>query len=207
MPILKVQKTNKHSRWGLWYISETENELKKIVDADIDSSIIHTQKKLEWLAGRALLKELVFQSGFEYKGTTKDEFGKPHLLEHALFISLSHSYPYVAAQIDSNQPVGIDLEQPKPKLLNIAHRVLSPEELAHAGMDITKHCVYWCAKEAMYKLYGKRGLHFSSDLLVDNFTLANSGNLKGTIIAQGNIQHTELSYIVQPDYILVYTLT
>jgi 4'-phosphopantetheinyl transferase len=207
MPILKVQKTNKHSRWGLWYITETENELKKIVDADIDPSIIHTQKKLEWLAGRALLKELVFQSGFEYKGTTKDEFGKPHLLENALFISLSHSYPYVAAQIDKNQPVGIDLEQPKPKLLNIAHRVLSPEELAHAGKDIAKHCVYWCAKEAMYKLYGKRGLHFSSDLLVDNFTLANSGNLKGTIIAEGNIQYPELSYIVQPDYILVFTLT
>jgi 4'-phosphopantetheinyl transferase len=207
MPIIKVQKINKQSYWGLWFISESQDELQNLVEDEIDSSIINPNKKKEWLAGRALLKELVNQSGGEYKGTTKDEYGKPFLINHTQQISLSHSYPYVAALIDESKPVGIDLEQPKSKLLNIASRVLSEKELIDAGNDVVKHCVYWCAKEAMYKLYGKRGLHFSSELLVNGFTLENAGNLQGTILAGNKQLSVGLTYLIQPDYVVVLTQT
>jgi len=207
MPLLKIQKTDKQSGWALWFITEQESELTEASGEQVDSSIVSYTKRLEWLAGRALIKSLVEQCGLEFRGIDKDEFGKPFLKEYSHPISLSHSYPYVAAQIDPAIEVGIDLEQPKSKLLNVAHRVLSVTELEDAGSDVTKHCIYWCAKEAMYKSYGKRGLHFANHLLVAPFELTRSGDLKGKIIADGNSRELGLVYSVQPEYVLVYTKT
>ena len=56
---------------------------------------------MEWLAGRALLKHLSKIFGVEYRGTVKNQFGKPFLAGHPHHISLSHSFPMVAAQIDA----------------------------------------------------------------------------------------------------------
>lgn len=207
MSLLKIQKTEKQSGWALWFITEQESELTEASGEQVDSSIVSYTKRLEWLAGRALLKSLVEQCGLEFNGITKDEFGKPFLKGYSNPISLSHSYPYVAAQIDTKVEVGIDLEQPKSKLLNIANRVLSATEFKDAGNDVIKHCIYWCAKEAMYKSYGKRGLHFADHLLISPFELKRSGDLAGRIIANGTQRELELAYSVQPDYVLVHTKT
>lgn len=207
MPLLKIQKTDKQSGWALWFITEQESELTEASGEQVDSTIVSYTKRLEWLAGRALLKSLVEQCGLEFHGIVKDEFGKPFLRGYTHPISLSHSYPYVAAQIDSKIEVGIDLEQPKSKLLNIANRVLSATEFQDAGNDVIKHCIYWCAKEAMYKSYGKRGLHFADHLLISPFELKRSGDLEGRIIANGAQRELELAYSVQPDYVLVHTKT
>ena len=207
MPLLKIQKTDKQSGWALWFITEQEPQLIIASGEKVDDSIVSNIKRLEWLAGRALIKALVEQCGLEFHGIDKDEFGKPFLKEYSHPISLSHSYPYVAAQIDTKIEVGIDLEQPKSKLLNIAHRVLSPTELEDAGTDVIKHCIYWCAKEAMYKAYGRRGLHFADQLLVAPFELMRGGDLAGKIIVNGSNRELELTYSVQPDYVLVHTKT
>ncbi len=205
MPLLKIQKNSEQSGWALWFITETEQELSEISGESIDSTIVSYTKRLEWLAGRALIKSLVEQCGLDFYGLEKDEYGKPFLKEHTHPISLSHSFPYVAAQIDQTTEVGIDLEQPKPKLLKIAHRVLSSQELEDAGTDITKHCVYWCAKEALYKSYGKRGLHFANHLIVAPFVLRRGGELQGKILADGYSRELGLIYSIQPEYVLVHT--
>jgi 4'-phosphopantetheinyl transferase len=205
MPLLKIQKNSEQSGWALWFITETEQELSEISGESIDNTIVSYTKRLEWLAGRALIKSLVEQCGLDFYGLEKDEYGKPFLKEHTHPISLSHSFPYVAAQIDQRTEVGIDLEQPKPKLLNIAPRVLSSQELEDAGTDITKHCVYWCAKEALYKSYGKRGLHFANHLIVAPFVLRRGGELQGKIVVDGYSRELGLIYSIQPEYVLVHT--
>jgi len=207
MPLIKMQTTGHQSAWALWFISETEQEFFSTIEERPESTIINTTKRLEWLAGRMLLQQLAEQFGLEYQGTTKNEFGKPFLKNLPHHISLSHSFPYVAAQIDSHFEIGIDLEQPKSKLLNIAHRVLSPTELIDAGTDIVKHCVYWCAKETMYKAYGKRGLHFSDQLQVLPFELLPAGDLYGKINANDSSRDLSMTYLIQPDYVLVLTKT
>ncbi len=207
MPLLKIENTGKESGWAIWSIEETEQELAFIVSEQCPEEIISLQKRLEWLAGRALIKKLVEHNGLPYSGIHKDEFGKPFLRELSHYISLSHSYPHVAAQLDLNQSVGIDLEQPKEKLLAIAHRVLSPIELGDAAKDLNKHCIYWCAKEAMYKIYGKRGLHFSNQLNVAPFEMSLAGLLKGTITVKGQKQSVDLIYRIELDFVLVYTKT
>ena len=207
MPQVKIQKQGKESGWALWFISESEQELAEVSGADCPGEIINHQKRLEWLAGRALMKTLVEFNGLSYLGIRKDEYGKPFLNELPHQISLSHSYPYVAGQIDLLQAVGVDVEQPKEKLLKIAHRIMSPEELEDAGTNIIKHCVYWCAKETLYKIHGKRGLHFSDQLNLEPFPLDKSGTLKGIIRENDSRRHVNLAYSVQPDYVIVYTQT
>lgn len=207
MPLVKLQKTGKQSGWAIWFITEKKDELAQLSPEPCPEDIVSPQKQLEWLAGRVLIKTLVEQSGMPYHGLYKDEFGKPYLKDHPNPISLSHSFPYVAAQLDASVSVGIDLEQPKDKLLNIAHRIMAEGERIDAGQDVVKHCVYWCAKEAMYKIYGKRGLIFSNHLNVVPFVLQKSGELKGRIEDNGRSVDVALKYTVQPEYVLVYTKT
>lgn len=205
MPQVKIQKQGKESGWALWFITESEEELASVSGSDCPEEIINHQKRLEWLAGRALMKTLVEFNGLAYLGIHKDEYGKPFLNELPHQISLSHSFPYVACQINPSHAVGVDVEQPKEKLLTIAHRIMSVEELKDAGINIIKHCIYWCAKETLYKIHGKRGLHFSSQLNLEPFELANFGTLKGIIRENSTATAINLAYSVQADYVLVYT--
>ena len=204
MPLTQIQKTGRESAWALWLINESEEELSFAALESAPEEIISPQKRLEYLAGRALIKELATQFDLEYAGLRKDEFGKPYLKNWPHEISLSHSYPYVAAQIHAQKAVGIDVEQPKDKLLRIASRVLSAEEEQDASTNVTKHCVYWCAKEALYKIYGKRGLHFNHQLNIQPFELRSNGTLKGKITHE-IIQSIDLGYVVGKDFVLVFT--
>ena len=205
MPLVKMNKMGRESAWALWFIAESEQELAFEAMESYPEDIISPQKRLEWLSVRVLIKTLTELSGLDYVGLRKDEFGKPYLKEHEHQISLSHSFPYVAAQIHPAKAVGIDVEQPKEKLLKVAHRVLSSGEIKDAGENIVKHCVYWCAKEAMYKIYGKRGLHFESQLNLDPFRLQSFGELRGYINADNLTNEISLGYTVQFDYVMVYT--
>lgn len=208
MPVSKIEWTNEQSGWALWQITESEEALATQLAPEVcPQDIVSKLKRLEWMAGRILIRTLVKSAGLTYKGLYKDEFGKPFLTNHLHSISLSHSYPHVAAQIDHLQSVGIDVEQPKEKLLKIAHRVLSKTEEADAGNNIQKNCVYWCAKEALYKIYGKRGLSFSEHLNVYPFDLKRSGSLIGKISTGNNEQLINLEYSVEDDFVLVYTKT
>ena len=208
MPHLKTVWSAKESGWALWKITETEDELARLASPEIcPKEIISGNKKLEWLAGRALMKRLIESIGQSFNGIKKDEFGKPYLINLSHQVSISHSYPYVAIQIDSHKDVGIDLEQPKKKLLKIAHRVLDPVELEDAGTNEVKHCVYWCAKEALYKIYGKRGLSFSENLKISPFELETEGRLKAEVRISETSIHATLKYQVSDDFVLVFTDT
>jgi phosphopantetheinyl transferase len=169
----------------------------------VPDNITNPLKRLEFLAGRVLIKELVQVFGLEFHGLVKDSFGKPFLKKHGFQISLSHSYPYVAAVIHHSLSVGIDLEQPKEKLLRIAPRVLHREELLDAGQDIIKHCIYWCAKEALVKIHGKKDLVFSENLLIDPFSKEKEGQLVGRIIVNTTETTVILKYFVFEKFVVV----
>jgi len=205
MPVAKLTTLGKESCWALWRIDEDEETLSYSAMESCPEDVISVQKRLEYLAGRALMKSLVENIGLTYAGMRKDAAGKPFLKDSPHQVSLSHSFPYAAAQIHRDASVGIDVEQPKDKLLRIASRVLSKREEQDAGHDPVKHCIYWCAKETMYKIHGKRGLHFNSQLLLDPFALAVGGSLAGRIIADSTEVKVTMDYIVEPDFVLVTT--
>ncbi len=207
MPVEKVVRI-KGRCWGLWRLTESPATLTGML-ADfeqIPDTISHEKKRVEWIAGRLLTRHLLEEIGGAYQGIAKNEDGKPHLIGSSFRLSLSHSFPFVAAIIDAVNEVGIDLEQPKEKLIRIAHRVLSPIELRDAGDDIKKHCVYWCAKEALIKLHGKKDLILAENLQIMPFELKNEGYIPGRIIVGPNQSMVNLYYRVFDNFVLSFTL-
>lgn len=204
MPLKEIHQTGNQSGWSIWHIEETEEQLANKIIGTPPSEITHKNKRLEWLAARHLVLSLSNHLGLRYFGIRKDAFGKPFLEKYPHHVSLSHSFPYVAAQIDYHQPVGIDVEQPKAKILKIASRIFSPIELADAGADVIKHTVYWCAKETLYKIHGKGELYFSNQLNIEPFLLQEEGSLKGIISSEKKMS-VNLDYRIEPDYVLVRT--
>ena len=206
MPLEKLEFQAKERAWGIWKIDEDEQSLlDQVKDYEsISEAITHPQKRLEFIAGRVLARNLLEALGKPFQGVTKDVFGKPFFKENTFQLSLSHSFPYVAALTDIGKSVGIDLEQIKSKLLKIGPRVLHPSELYDAWNDETKHCVYWCAKEAMVKIYGKKDLLFSEHLLVNPFKLEKEGSLSGKIIAGETETAIPLQYFVYDNFVVVF---
>ena len=203
MPVDRIH-TSRDALWGYWRIAEEEYDLAAAVPSEQTPSFVtNPLKRLEFLAGRVLIKTLLGEWGITFQGLTKDAFGKPFLAGSEMHISLSHSYPYVAAILHRYKNVGIDLEQPKQKMLRIGPRVLAPDERADAGHDIVKHCIYWCAKETLIKIHGKKDLVFSKNLLVTPFSLASSGHLVGRILANDMDTTIPLNYIVTGNFVVV----
>lgn len=209
MPVSKINWKSTGNGWAVWRIDEPEEFLSEQVPVSdaCPEEIQFPRKRLEWLAGRALLKYLTTESGLNYQGVLKDEFGKPFLkgLDHQ--ISISNSFPYVAAQIHAKKSVGIDLEQPRPKLFAVMKRVLTDSEWKDGANDLHKLCVYWCAKEALYKIYGKRSLIFNEHILVKPFVLGETGTLEGSIREENEERVLFLDYWMETDFILITTNT
>ncbi len=203
MPLDRVYPLS-DSIWGIWKITEGEADLSAVIPGEkVPESLTNPLKRQEHLAGRALIKALLQRWNIDYKRLEKDSFGKPFLPGTSIHLSLSHSYPHVAAVLHRERNVGIDLEQPKDKLLRIAHRILAPDELEDAGQNVTKHCIYWCAKEALIKIYGKKDLTFASNLRISPFLIGSSGHLVGRIVADNTETTIPLYYVVFDKFVVV----
>ncbi len=212
MPLDKIEQIKPSRLVGIWHITETLDQLLQLISLSDNqhkemSLYKVDKKKLEWLSGRILIKLLAAQFDINFEGIVKDEHGKPSLINSKCEISLSHSYPYVAAIIDKTQDVGIDIEQPKEKLNKIAHRFLAKSELEFIKNDTIMLCKAWCAKETLYKIYGKRGLIFSENLLLETYDHAPTGTITGNIIVNGSTKKHNLEFRVTEDYVLTYNVS
>jgi 4'-phosphopantetheinyl transferase len=205
MPLQKLEYQGDKRAWGIWKITEPERALLDQVHEyeSISDTITHPQKRLEFIAGRVLARNILEALGKPFQGVTKDMFGKPFFKQNTYQLSLSHSFPYVAALTDSRKPVGIDLEQIKTKLLKIGPRVLHATELEDAGQNEVKHCVYWCAKESLIKIYGKKDLSLAEQLLINPFKLEKEGQLTGKILTNENETIIPLHYFVFDSFVVV----
>jgi phosphopantetheinyl transferase len=195
MPITKLSQINNTCYLAIWRITETVAELSQklsqypqINTSELETLNIEKQQK-EWLSSRLLIAKLCQTVDFSFDKILKDEFGKPFLLgSENNHISISHSFPYSAAVLHTEKSVGIDIELINPKLAKIAVRMFHAQELEWAT-TIQDFALLWCAKEAMYKWYGRRGIDFKKHLRVlqtyDNFV----DNLEKSY--QGNLQNPE----------------
>ena len=171
MPLHQLKCGEDHMRWAIWQIEETEEELWRRLIPNSESqheylAIHHPKKRLEWLASRLVIQSLVTQLGEDYQGIYKDAFGKPHLSQLQLPISIAHCYPIAVGAIHQNTPIGIDIERPRKQLLKIRDRFLNDEEANFAGEDLETLCKFWTGKEALYKVYGRKKLIFRKHIKV-----------------------------------------
>lgn len=172
--------------WALWHIVEDEATLTQLCQPDSEmllllAEIKHPVKRCEFLASRTLLRQLLAQRGHDLDGIYKDENGKPFLRNCQCTFSLSHSAEYVAVII-ANSPVGIDIEPIKPKIMRIAPRFLAISELPDATTSEQKATLYWCAKEAIYKLFNRENASLRDHIRIRPFELTQTiGTLSGTM--------------------------
>ncbi len=210
--MLELKGVGKERLLGLYRIENTYDQLLEELNPDeLDRELLDTysnvQKKQEWLAARILLREVCRFLGIEYMGTRKDSNGKPFLQGHSYQISLSHSFPYVAVIADPHRDVGIDLEQPKEKLKKISSRYLDDRELSLCmDLNIDALCIFWCAKEALYKIYSKKGLNFRNEIHLYPEGDFPWNNILGVIDRNGEEGHFPLRCEHGSDYIMVYNI-
>jgi len=211
MPIISHHTIEPEGELGLWQISEyqswflrrlkpTGDELKQL------EQIKGKSRRLEWMAVRWLLHKM---SGRRKRAIClKDEHGKPHLVDSPWEISFSHSKQLVTV-IAAPMLVGIDIQNITPSIERIAHKFMREEELKSLKSKTRlEHLhVYWGAKEALYKAYGRRKLDFRTHIFVRPFKYdVTFGRCEGYVIKDDFEMHFNLFYKKIDNHMLVYAV-
>jgi len=196
-----------HTLYAIWQISESVEDLRASIslreeEEMLYQSFVAESRKKQWLAYRLLIRTLLKPDDFpvEY-----DEHGKPFLAGSDFHISVTHTEDLAAVIISRNARVGIDIEKIKPRIQKVRDKFLSREELASIGKEreLEQLTIAWCAKEALYKLYGVRTLDFRENISLEIPAFAGM-TFKAEISFEGKSNDFELNSEKLHDIILVY---
>lgn len=209
MALVHYEEINPDACWGVWQIEESEQELLYLLNPtksdDIHfESIQHDRIRLESIASRMVVKAISERMGNEYQGIFKNKNGKPFLYNSPFHISYSHTERFAAAILHRERPCGIDMEHVQEKMLRVSTRFLSLQELENSEKDLEKICIYWCAKEAMYKLYNLKDAEFKGNLKITPFEKQDKGILDGLIHVGSFLSKTEVHYQIFGEVMVAY---
>jgi 4'-phosphopantetheinyl transferase len=210
MPILFIKEVAKNIRVGVWEITETADWfLSQINLSDHDKKnlavYVNEQRKTHGLAYRKLLTDIFTGKDIEIE---YDENGKPSVLGFDGHISVSHAGKYAAVIVSEKQKVGIDIEKITSRIEKIAHKFMGKEEELFIPIASRQKYLYliWGAKEALYKMYGKRNLDFKENIFVKAFADESSGCFDAEIKTEKQLIKSRLEYEILDGYTLVYTV-
>lgn len=184
MPLEKFVAVNNNQAYAIWHIQESEGTLLQQLhtnsaDIALYTTFRHPTKRIEWLAARLAYQRLCQEVNIPDVPIRKGLHGRPYVGDSHVHISLSHCFPFAGAILSKYLPIGIDIEIPTPKLLSIQSKYLTSAEIADSNQDIEKLCIYWCAKEAIYKAYTHAHYPSLSFIQIEPFIKALQGNLVG----------------------------
>jgi len=192
MPIHRIIHPNPQSRIAVWRVTESVETLLGMINAKDRTAkeIEHfksEKRKQEWIAVRLLHEYLMPNSQAEIEYT---EHRKPFLSDdHPSHISISHSADLVALMMHDTLEVGMDLEAVRENIQVVRKKFLSADEKAFCSIDeIEKLIVMWSAKESIYKLYGKKELTFSRNILLQEFELSKRGSINAILRVEKDLK-------------------
>ena len=212
MPLMLIKEIDVQTRLGIWKIDEPKEALKEQVELDpteenLYSSFKSEVRKKQWLSYRILLKKMLFP---DYSFLEYDSFGKPHLRNSRLYLSISHSGDFSAVITSKTSPVGIDIERLKERIYRIKDKFLTVEETLEIGEAdrLEKLTIAWGAKEALYKIYGKPEVDFQRDIFIESFTYlcGGKGQCTALLTTPEGAEKYDIFYERISDYMLVYAL-
>ena len=132
-----------------------------------------------------------------------DKNGKPYLNNNK-GISISHSNELVGIGLSNEIDFGFDIQIKTDKIFNIQNKFLSKKEILQlTSKNIESLTKIWSAKESIYKLLGKKGVSFSSDLEID-VSPENNMFKTGHYINGNNKIKFDLIFFSLDDYIICY---
>ncbi|QBQ39807.1 4'-phosphopantetheinyl transferase family protein [Sphingobacterium psychroaquaticum] len=211
MGLVYLRELNTETKFALWRIEETAEELLGKLQLDEREkakleSLTKGKRRLHWLATRVLLRFLLKTE--EYINCPSDEHGKPYLPDYPYNISLTHSYDFAGVLMSTQGPCGIDLEIIKEKIVRIKEKFMKPRELAFIqNENIDQMYACWCAKEAVYKLQGNKGVSFLEDMTILPFQYRPQGVMTLLLRKDKKTHSFQVYYEQFQEYMLAYVVS
>ena len=200
MPFIKDFIINNSTKIMTWNI--VSGELDESHLNEHDKSLLKKRNeeisREHFLAVRKLLKIENPDININY-----DENGKPYLNKNK-GISISHSNKMVGIGLSNEIDFGIDIQIKTDKIFNIQNKFLSKKEILQlTSKNIESLTKIWSAKESIYKLLGKKGVSFSSDLEID-VSPKNNVFKTGYYTNENNKIKFDLTYFSLDEYIICF---
>lgn len=210
MPLLFESRETDPVRIAVWKITEGEEDFLQMLpklapsDSDFLSGISWQPRRLEWLASRVLLHRM---TGF-YPDVCYKENGQPEMSMCNEHISISHTRDFAAIALSTQDTPGIDIERPSSRIGKVKNRFLNDQEkeFISPNTEDEQLGLIWCAKEAIFKKAGQKGLNFREDIIISPFTPKEKGHFSASLFP-GWEQETgiELYYIKRDEFYLAWT--
>ena len=197
-----------HSKLGVWKITESEEELRRLSSVPADeleeiSYIKSESLRKQKFAVRALLDIMFGEKVY----LSHHDNGKPYIENSATNISITHTDTYVAVILNDTEEVGIDCESLDRDFSAVEKKALSEEEIESLDEDKRNEqlAIYWCAKEAIYKKMSQYNVDFAEQIEIDDFRMRGEGELEATFIQKdGFEEELRLQYMTFDRHILVW---
>ena len=195
---------------GVWQITETEEELKELSSTPSDEmeeiSFIRSESlRKQRLAVRALLNTLFDDKVY----LSHHDNGKPYLENNPVNISITHTEKYVAVILHDEENVGIDIESLDRDFSAVEKKALSEDEIDDLEDDKRNEqlAIYWCAKEAVFKLLSRYNVDFAEQIEIERFRPRGEGELEATFTSKKDDEEEfDLEYITFDRHVLVWVV-
>ena len=164
MALYLKKKLENEATIGVWQITESEAELIELSSTPSDemeeiSFIQSESQRKQRLAVRALLNALFEEKVY----LSHHDNGKPYLENNPVNISITHTEKYVAVILHDEEDCGIDIESLDRDFSAVEKKALSEDEIDDLEDDKRNEqlAIYWCAKEAVFKLLSRYSVDFA----------------------------------------------
>ena len=209
MGLYLKKKLDNEAEIAVWQITETEEELKELSATPSDEmeeiSFIRSESlRKQRLAVRALLNTLFDDKVY----LSHHDNGKPYLENNPVNISITHTEKYVAVILHEEENVGIDIESLDRDFSAVEKKALSEDEIDDLEDDKRNEqlAIYWCAKEAVFKLLSRYNVDFAEQIEIERFRPRGEGELEATFTSKNEEDEFDLEYITFDRHVLVWVV-
>ena len=209
MALYLRKKLDNKAEIGVWQVTETEEELKALSSIPSDEmeeiSFIRSESmRKQRLAVRALLDQMFEEKVY----LSHHDNGKPYLENNPVNISITHTEKYVAVILHEEENVGIDIESLDRDFSAVEKKALSEDEIEDLDDDKRNEqlAIYWCAKEAVFKLLSRYNVDFAEQIEIERFRPRGEGELEATFTSKDEEEEFDLEYMTFDRHILVWVV-
>ena len=210
MALYLKKKLENDATIGVWQITESEAELIALSSTPTDemeeiSFIQSESQRKQRLAVRALLNALLDEKVY----LSHHDNGKPYLENNPVNISITHTEKYVAVILHDEEDCGIDIESLDRDFSAVEKKALSEDEIDDLEVEKRNEqlAIYWCAKEAVFKLLSRYSVDFAEQIEIERFHPRGEGELEATFIDKnGDEDEFNLEYLTFDRHVLVWVV-
>ncbi len=194
---------------GMWEITEGYDELAAMVklseeELEIVQNFQSYERRLEWLSVRAIVSQVLKRD----VSIVYNEFRKPFLSDASYNISISHSVKLTSVMFSKKHKLGIDLEHLSNKIDRVSHKFMNDNEYVTTDPDMRLYhlYIYWCAKEALYKICDKQDINFKYNIIIEAFDPSNAGCFNAIVDNKFGKENFVVRYQKYEDYVIAWTI-